>query len=95
MTDTMPIIVTWNCGHCDVIHEQGFENTDADKNEVMTLCAMIVINEDEPDFQVRVKRDDVYMDDTANVIIALVTHAVRDLFGGTPNTMLDWPEEGM
>jgi len=82
MTDTMPILVTWNCGHCDVIHEQGFEDTDQGKTETMTLCAMIVVNEDVPDFQVRVRRDDVYVDDTANVIIALATQAINDLFRG-------------
>lgn len=79
MTDNQPIIVTWNCGHCDVIHEQAFGDSDTDKQEVMRLCMMIVMNEDVPDFQVRVLRDGVYHDDTKAMIVAMTVGSLMEL----------------
>lgn len=79
MTYNPPIIVTWNCGNCDTIHEQGFEDHDAAKSDAMGLCASIVMNETVPDFSVRVRREGVYMDDTQAVLVALAVHALMDL----------------
>lgn len=79
MTDNQPIIVTWNCGHCDLIHEQGFGDDTEARTEVMSLCIEIVMNEDMPDFQVRVQRDGVYHDDTKAIITALTVGALMEM----------------
>lgn len=74
MDTQAPIMVTWNCGHCDIIHEQTY--TEEQRGDCMTLCAMIVMNEDDPDFNVRVLRDGTYVDETNSVIVALVVQAL-------------------
>lgn len=80
MSDKAGMIVTWKCGHCDIIHEQTYPDTNASsRTELMQLVMMIIMNEDEPDFQVRILHEDAYRDETKSIIIALTLASVAEM----------------